>query len=62
MIKARLYLHLVALAFRAMHQPTRYLEWFSQAEAIHRDLGHGYTASRILPQHRGPVTQWIRKR
>ena len=55
MIKVRLYLRLLSLVARAMRQPSRYQEWFSEAEAIHRDLGHDYTPATILPQHSGPV-------
>lgn len=58
-LKFRLYLRLIGLAFKAVRRPAGgnwadYQEIFSEAEAIHRDLGHRYSADRILPRHRGP--------
>ncbi len=60
MRKVRLYIRLVSLAFKVVGR-RRGGNWastqeiWSEAEAIHRDLGHGYHAELVLPQHRSPI-------
>ena len=52
MTKLRLHLRLLRLARRAISASCGELDaiW-SEAEAIHRDLGHRYNADLVLPQH-----------
>ncbi len=51
--RLRLWARLVGLAWQVLaRRPARHaLRIVSEVEAIHRDLGHRYNASLILPEH-----------
>lgn len=52
MTRLRLWARLIRLAWQIVWRPSRHsLRILSEAEAIHRDLGHTYNASLILPEH-----------
>lgn len=49
--KLRLWARLIRLAWQLMRRPARHRHILSEAEAIHRALGHDHDPRLILPEH-----------